>query len=186
MFLKHLAICIMTRKYRMRQQYTDWWQNFGTQEVFVCDKCQWSYKTAEITAVPTSRSASAATTGYGWKNSILPLVLSCCTWRGSCVVARVMFYLVYVHSSSLDYRTSKISDESWSRSQVMWKCNITKSPNNRTTKLRYLNNNNNNMPLMCYIIKHFFYIPQILVVWRPTTYQHSPLKTLVKMHSRGN
>jgi hypothetical protein len=44
--------------------------------VVVCDKCSSSDKTAEIMAVPISSSASAATTGYGCKNSILPLVLS--------------------------------------------------------------------------------------------------------------
>jgi hypothetical protein len=47
---------------------------FRMQEVFVCDKCSSSDRTAEITAVPISSSASAATTGYGCKNSILPLV----------------------------------------------------------------------------------------------------------------
>jgi hypothetical protein len=56
-----------------------WCQNLGTQEVSVCDKCSSSDKSAQITAVPISSSASAATTGYGCKNSILPLVSwSCC------------------------------------------------------------------------------------------------------------
>jgi hypothetical protein len=36
---------------------------FRTQEVFVCYKCSSSDKTAEITAVPISSSASATTTG---------------------------------------------------------------------------------------------------------------------------
>jgi hypothetical protein len=36
--------------------------------MFVCDKCSSSDKTAEVTAVPISSSASAATTGYGCKN----------------------------------------------------------------------------------------------------------------------
>jgi hypothetical protein len=49
---------------------------FGAQEVFACDKCSFSDKIAEITAVPISSSALAATTGYGCKNSILPLVSS--------------------------------------------------------------------------------------------------------------
>jgi hypothetical protein len=44
--------------------------------VFVRDKGLSSDKTAEITAVPISSSASAATTEYGSKYSILPLVLS--------------------------------------------------------------------------------------------------------------
>jgi hypothetical protein len=39
--------------------------------VFAFDKCSWSDKTAEITAVPIPSSASAATAGYGCKNSIL-------------------------------------------------------------------------------------------------------------------
>jgi hypothetical protein len=45
----------------------------------------------EITAVPISSSASAATMGYGCKNSILPLVSSFCARRGSCVVVSVAF-----------------------------------------------------------------------------------------------
>jgi hypothetical protein len=52
---------------------------FGTQEVFVCDKCSSSDRTAEITAVPIANSSSAATTGHDCKNSILPLVSSFCT-----------------------------------------------------------------------------------------------------------
>jgi hypothetical protein len=36
---------------RIRQQYTYWQHNFGTQEVLVCDKCSSSYKAAEITVV---------------------------------------------------------------------------------------------------------------------------------------
>jgi hypothetical protein len=59
--------------------------------VYVCEKCSSNDKTAEITAVPISSSASAATTGYGCKNSILPLVSSFCAWRDSCVVVRVAF-----------------------------------------------------------------------------------------------
>jgi hypothetical protein len=43
---------IQARKYRRRQPYTVWQQHFGTQEVFVCDKCWSSNKTAEIKAVP--------------------------------------------------------------------------------------------------------------------------------------
>jgi hypothetical protein len=46
---------------------------------------------AEITAVPISSSASAATTGYGCKNLIFSLVLSFCVWRGSCVLVRAAF-----------------------------------------------------------------------------------------------
>jgi hypothetical protein len=49
-------------------------QNVGTQEVFVCDQCLSSDKTDEITAVHISNSASAVATGYGYKNSIVPLV----------------------------------------------------------------------------------------------------------------
>jgi hypothetical protein len=40
---------ILTRKYRIREQYTDWQQNFGTQEGFVCYKCSLSDKTAQTT-----------------------------------------------------------------------------------------------------------------------------------------
>jgi hypothetical protein len=63
LFVKHLAMSILTRKYRIRQ-YTDWQQNFGIQEVFVCDKCSSSDETVEITAVPISSSASAARIQY--------------------------------------------------------------------------------------------------------------------------
>jgi hypothetical protein len=38
-------------------------------------------------------------------------------------------------------------------------------PSNRSTILRYFNNNDNkNIPLLCYIVNHLFYIPPILVV----------------------
>lgn len=56
----------------MQEQYTNWVQNFGTRETFVCNKSHRA-KTIEITAVPNSRSAATATTGYGYKNSTLPL-----------------------------------------------------------------------------------------------------------------
>jgi hypothetical protein len=46
-----------------KTEYTDWQQNFETQEVSVCDKCLSSGKTAEITAVPIPSCTSAATTG---------------------------------------------------------------------------------------------------------------------------
>jgi hypothetical protein len=36
LFVKHLAMRILTRKYRIIKQYTDWQQNFGTQEMFSC------------------------------------------------------------------------------------------------------------------------------------------------------
>jgi altronate dehydratase len=65
---------ILTMKYRVSQEHTDWQQHFWTQEVFVREKCSSSDRTAEITAVPVSSSASAATTGYGCNNSILTLV----------------------------------------------------------------------------------------------------------------
>jgi hypothetical protein len=47
----------------------------------VYDKCSLNDKTAKITAGPISGSASAATTGYGCKNSILPVVSSFCVRR---------------------------------------------------------------------------------------------------------
>jgi hypothetical protein len=49
----------------------------GTESV--CDKCSPSDKTSETTAVSIPSSASAATAGYGCKNSVLPLVSSFCT-----------------------------------------------------------------------------------------------------------
>jgi hypothetical protein len=42
-------------------------------------------------------------------------------------------------------------------------------PRNRTTMPRYFNDNN--MPLLCFVVKHLFYIPPVLVVWRRTTSQ---------------
>jgi hypothetical protein len=33
------------------------------------------------------------------------------------------------------------------------------------------------MPLLCYIVKYFFYIPAILVVWRRTTRQTGAFAT---------
>jgi hypothetical protein len=35
LLLKHLVKNALTRKYRTRQQNTDWQQHFGTEEVFV-------------------------------------------------------------------------------------------------------------------------------------------------------
>jgi hypothetical protein len=52
--------------------------------MFVSDKRSQSDKTAEIMAVPISSNASAVKLGYGWENSILPVV--------SCAVLRVAFY----------------------------------------------------------------------------------------------
>jgi hypothetical protein len=60
--------------------------------VFVCDKCSFGDKTAEITVVPMSSSASVASAKYGCKNSTLPLVSWFYIGRGSYVVARVAFY----------------------------------------------------------------------------------------------
>jgi hypothetical protein len=50
-----------------------------------------SDKTTEISAIPISISASAATTGYGCKNSILLLVSKFYARWSSCVVVRVAF-----------------------------------------------------------------------------------------------
>jgi hypothetical protein len=61
---------------KYRQQCTDWQQNFGTWEVFVCYKRSTSDEADEITAVPISSSVSAATTGHGCKNSVLSFVSS--------------------------------------------------------------------------------------------------------------
>jgi hypothetical protein len=45
------------------------------------------------------------------------------------------------------------------------------SPNNRTAMLRNFIIGTIIMLLLCYIVKHFFYIPPILMVWRRTTSQ---------------
>jgi hypothetical protein len=42
-------------------------------------------------------------------------------------------------------------------------------------------NTNNNIPLLCYIVKHFFYIPPILVVWQCATIQTGVFATDVYM-----
>jgi hypothetical protein len=81
---------ILTGEYRIRQQYTDW-----TQQAFVCDKCSPSDKTTEITAVPISSGASAATTGYGCKHSVLPLFSSFWATRDSCEVFRNTRNMLY-------------------------------------------------------------------------------------------
>jgi hypothetical protein len=75
--MKNLAVHVLARKYQLTQQYANWYQNFGTQEVFVYDKYS-SDRTAEIMAVPISSGASAATMGYGCKNSVLSFVLFFC------------------------------------------------------------------------------------------------------------
>jgi hypothetical protein len=59
--------------------------------VFVCDKCSSSDKTDEVTAVLISSSASAATAGYGCRNSMLEMVSSFYACRGLCVVVTVAF-----------------------------------------------------------------------------------------------
>jgi hypothetical protein len=41
------------------------------------------------------------------------------------------------------------------------------------------------MPLLCYTVKHLFYIPPILVVWRPTTSQTGAFATVYHIRSRG-
>jgi hypothetical protein len=54
-------MCTLKIKYRIRQQHADWVTHYGTQEVFVCEKCSMKDGTAETTAVLISSSASAAT-----------------------------------------------------------------------------------------------------------------------------
>jgi hypothetical protein len=41
-------------------------------------------------------------------------------------------------------------------------------PNNHNTMLRYIYDDD---ILLCYTVKHFFYIPPVLVVWQHTTSQ---------------
>jgi hypothetical protein len=52
-------------------------QNFWLYEVNICDRCSSYDKAAEITDVPNSDIAKAATTGYGCKNSVFLLVYLC-------------------------------------------------------------------------------------------------------------
>jgi protein-arginine kinase activator protein McsA len=69
--MKHFEICILTKKYQANNKVI----TGNKQEVFVCDKCSSSERTAEITAIPISSCASAVIMGYNYKNSILPPVL---------------------------------------------------------------------------------------------------------------
>lgn len=46
--------------------------------MFISGKCTLNDETAQITAVQISSRASADATGYGYKNTILPLVSSFC------------------------------------------------------------------------------------------------------------
>jgi hypothetical protein len=66
-----------------------------------------------------------------------------------------------------------ISGKSWSRSQVMQKCSI--SPQQLHNNYKVFNNNN--IPLLCKIVKHLFCIPPILVVWWLTTSQTGAFAT---------
>jgi hypothetical protein len=67
LLVKHLAVRIVTWTYQIKEHFTDWQQIIGAQNVFVCDKCSSSDKTAEIMAIPFSRSATA---DFGCKKSI--------------------------------------------------------------------------------------------------------------------
>jgi hypothetical protein len=59
-----------TTIYRLVTQFWD------TESVCLCQVLIGRKKTAEVAAVPISSSATAATTGYGCKNSEFPLVSS--------------------------------------------------------------------------------------------------------------
>jgi hypothetical protein len=47
-----LGMHILTRKYRIRRQYVDWQQNFGTIKCLCVTVLMTSNRTAEITVVP--------------------------------------------------------------------------------------------------------------------------------------
>jgi hypothetical protein len=52
-FVRHLALRILTKKYRIIQQYTDWYQSSGEQEVSVCAhahrlQSNWNYGHADF------------------------------------------------------------------------------------------------------------------------------------------
>jgi hypothetical protein len=68
LFVKHSAMRLLTRMYRIRQQCTNWWENLETQVMSVCDKCPYSDNAIKIAATPFSNTASIATR-YGCKNS---------------------------------------------------------------------------------------------------------------------
>lgn len=60
-FLKDVTVPIVRWNRHVRQQYTDWQQNFGAHEVSVCYKYAWSYRTAGITAVRQLQQRATAT-----------------------------------------------------------------------------------------------------------------------------
>jgi hypothetical protein len=72
-----------------------------------------------------------------------------------------------------------ISGGSWSRSQVVRKYSVIKSPNNRTTMLRHFNNNN--MPLRCETVNYLFYVPPILVVWPGRSIRHGLISDTMRL-----
>jgi hypothetical protein len=71
-------MCVLTRKYRIDNDTLTGNIILGHRKFLSDDKCSLSDKTAKIMAIPISSSVSAATTGYGCKNSILPLISSFC------------------------------------------------------------------------------------------------------------
>jgi hypothetical protein len=72
---------------------------------------------------------------------------------------------------------SNRGDTTYNRGRLHRNVVLLNPPNNHTRMLRYFNDDD--MPLLCYILKHFFYIPPILVVWQcSTSLCHCTLITL--------
>jgi hypothetical protein len=91
----------------------------------VCNNCSSSDKTVQFMAVQISSRVPIVITGYGCKNSILPLVSSVCAWRGSCLTVRITFQMKHTTPSAPNYRlpidiTAKISNltQSWSVTEL--------------------------------------------------------------------
>jgi hypothetical protein len=70
--VKHLAVHILNKTAHRLEQH------FERHEVFVCDRCSSSDKTAELTTVQIQSNSSPAKTGCGSENLTFPLVSSFC------------------------------------------------------------------------------------------------------------
>jgi hypothetical protein len=64
-----------------------------------------------------------------------------------------------------------IIGESWSRSRITLKYSIITVPKQLHHSAKVNNNDDNDMPLLCYIVNNFRYIPPFLVVCQHTTNQ---------------
>jgi hypothetical protein len=82
-----------------------------------------------------------------------------------------LFYFCRALNSSLDmnFTYTEISSKFWSRSLFLWKCSIVNFPPTVTPQCQGIVVVSVVsiicMPLLSYIVKYFFYIPPVVVVW---------------------